>query len=88
MTNEQLRKYFSYKYRGKYYGQVKLNAIVFLQNKGLTQEQIAEIIYGKPNNSLVSNALKKDFVELPHWKEWVRKGLYPVESKGIKLEKI
>jgi hypothetical protein len=82
---EDLSLYFTCKrYKGKYFAQMKKEAVKHLRLMGMTHMQIAPIV-GYAQHSMISHVLnthvdiEKDNLNIirENWQAWVRKGLYP-----------
>ena len=82
---EDLAVYFTCKkYHGKYFAQMKKEAVKHLRLMGMTHMQIAPIV-GYAQHSMISHVLNKH-VDIEkenldtirnNWQSWVKVGLYP-----------
>jgi hypothetical protein len=93
ITDEVLKDYFKFQYRGGHYTQMKREVIKYLRAKGYTTIRIAEIVYGntKRHDAVVhhlkhsKNFHAQKLIE-DNWRGWVKDGLYPI-AKGLEVIK-
>jgi len=91
-TEDQLRRYFKKKYRGRFYCQMKEAVTRHLKDKGMLYQDIAEIVYGsRTKHDQVSYNLNnkvtgvhRDVID--NWKYWVEIKKYPI-SKHVSIER-
>ncbi len=91
-TEDQIRKYFKKKYRGRFYCQMKEIVTKHLKDKGLMHQDIAEILYGSRtkhdqvsyNLNNKATGVHRDVID--NWKYWIENNKYPI-SKHVSIER-
>lgn len=88
---QDLALYFTCKrYKGKYFAQMKKEAVKHLRLMGMTHMEIAPIV-GYAQHSMISHVLNKHVdiekdnlaIIQENWRSWVKKGLYPKSSRDL-----
>jgi hypothetical protein len=86
ITDEVLKDYFKFKYRGRFYSEMKSCAIHYLKEKGYKHREVAEIVYGSCfRHDAVIHHLKNglDIISSDvrdHWQFWIVDKLYPISQ--------
>lgn len=92
MKDEQLKDYFSLKYRGRYYVQMKVIAARVLRDKGYSLPKIATILLNDSRRhetiwhylNSYQDTDQKELIEL-NFERWIQLGLYPM-SEGQEMK--
>ena len=92
MKDEQLKDYFSLKYRGRYYVQMKVIAARVLRDKGYSLPKIATILLNDSRRhetiwhylNSYHDTDQKELIEL-NFERWISLGLYPM-SEGQEMK--